>query len=70
MVNLFNSFKKNGFKHYDLYFPDGSCPNQEIINKFLEICESSKNAIAIHCKAGLGRTGTLISCYAMKYYKF
>lgn len=23
----------------------------------------------MHCKAGLGRTGTLISCYAMKNYK-
>ena len=24
----------------------------------------------MHCKAGLGRTGTLIGCYAMKHYKF
>ena len=27
-------------------------------------------AIAVHCKAGLGRTGCLIGCYMMKHYKF
>jgi len=26
--------------------------------------------LAVHCKAGLGRTGSLIGCYVMKHYKW
>lgn len=63
-------FTKYGVKHLDLYFLDGSTPPDNIIDKFLEVAESQKGAIAIHCKAGLGRTGSLIALYAMKHYHF
>lgn len=63
-------FTDHGLKHVDLYFLDGSCPSREIINKFLYIAENEPNAIAIHCKAGLGRTGTLIGLYAQKHFSF
>lgn len=63
-------FTKNGFDHHDLFFIDGSTPSIEIVDDFLDICEKAKGAIAVHCKAGLGRTGSLIGCYIMKHYRF
>jgi cell division cycle 14 len=63
-------FTKAGIKHIDLYFLDGSTPSEEIIERFLEVVEKEPKAIAIHCKAGLGRTGSLIGLYTMKHYHF
>ena len=53
-----------------MFFIDGSTPPQNIADEFLKISEAEPGALAIHCKAGLGRTGTLIGLYAMKHFKF
>ena len=67
-------FLQNGIAHNDLFFIDGSTPPDNIVQQFMEVCDDhfSKpdcGAIAIHCKAGLGRTGTLIGLWAMKHFQ-
>jgi hypothetical protein len=41
-----------------------------LVKDFIKILENEPNAVAVHCKAGLGRTGTMIGCYIMKHYNF
>ncbi|CAH1286052.1 unnamed protein product [Diabrotica balteata] len=65
-----NIFRKAGFDHKDLYFVDGGTPSESVLQQFISISENAKGVIAVHCKAGLGRTGSLIGCYIMKHYKF
>lgn len=43
-------FTETGFEHHDLFFVDGSTPNDSIVRKFLNICENAEGAIAVHCK--------------------
>lgn len=72
---LYNSkaFTAAGMEHQDLYFDDGSNPSDEIVQTF--IAEADRmihegRALAVHCKAGLGRTGVLIGAYLIWKYQF
>ena len=54
-------------------FPDGSCPEDKIIRVFISLTEGYKSrgqAFAVHYRAGLGRTRTLIGLYIMNNYGF
>lgn len=62
------SFISCGFQYYDLYFPDCTAPSFALVQRFLDIVETTKGAVAVHCLAGLGRTGTLIATYLIKHY--
>jgi cell division cycle 14 len=59
-------FRTNGIDLVDLVFVDGTCPSTEYIERFIEVAEQY-SALAVHCKAGLGRTCTLIGCYLLKH---
>ena len=66
-----NVFYKQG------YFPfqDHEAPPLNLIRPFCEdakkfLDEDSKNVVAIHCLAGKGRTGTLISCLLLYLGEF
>eukprot|EP00756_Hemistasia_phaeocysticola_P000050 Hpha_TRINITY_DN10035_c0_g1::TRINITY_DN10035_c0_g1_i1::g.84153::m.84153/K06639/CDC14; cell division cycle 14 len=65
-----NVFVQAGFKHHDLLFPDGMNPPELILRKFLAVVEDNTQVVAIHCKAGLGRTGTLIASWMIKHFGF
>lgn len=62
-------FTNHGIDHVDMYFLDGSNPPDHILARFLQRTEETPGAVAVHCKAGLGRTGTCIGCYMMKHYR-
>ena len=53
-------------------FEDCSVPPSNIVDSFLRLAEGLEPGavMAIHCLAGLGRTGTLIALYLMKHLGF
>ena len=63
-------FRRAGFKWLDLSFPDCSCPSLGIVERFLDLCDKAEGRVAIHCLAGLARTGTLICCDLIKNHGF
>jgi cell division cycle 14 len=64
------AFADAGIAVADLFFEDCTSPPVHVVAKFLAIAEALPGALAVHCKAGLGRTGTLIALYMMKHHGF
>ena len=64
-----DDFVCSGIAHYDLYFDDCTAPPDDIVERFLDICDR-EGRVAVHCRAGLGRTGTLTGAWLMKHAGF
>ncbi|KAM6495658.1 tyrosine protein phosphatase [Amanita muscaria] len=68
-----NTFLDRGIDHMELYFDDGTNPTDEIVRSFIDVADriiENGGVVAVHCKAGLGRTGTLIGAYLIWKYGF
>ncbi|UNI14902.1 cell division control protein 14 [Purpureocillium takamizusanense] len=67
-------FEALGIQHLDMIFDDGTCPTLTTVRKFIRLAHETitvrKKGIAVHCKAGLGRTGCLIGAYLIYRHGF
>lgn len=67
-------FEALGIQHLDMIFEDGTCPPLSTVRKFIRLAHETitvkKKGIAVHCKAGLGRTGCLIGAYLIYRHGF
>ena len=59
-------FESAGFRFLCLPVPDGGTPTIEQAREFIRFVDQQRRVqspVAVHCEAGLGRTGTMVAVY-------
>ena len=70
--NYGTAIDDDSIKVVDLFFKDYSVPSIKIVKKFMNIVNSTNydEVVAVHCHAGLGRTGVLICIWLILKLNF
>ena len=61
-----SAVRRAGLEHHHIPIPNYSAPTVEQIEQFVRTVGRSLEEgrpVAVHCAAGLGRTGTMIACF-------